>query len=75
MIEEAETIFDDKYEAMKEVQVGLKMEMRLYYLLVSHITRKHSKDNVDIVANMAIKQLIVMKEKQIWRARNLDKVN
>ena len=64
MIEEAETLSDDKYEAMKESKDGLKMEMSLHYLLASHISRKHSKDNVDIVLIMAIKQLTVMKEKQ-----------
>ena len=45
-IEEAETLLDDKYEAMKESKAGLKKEMRLHYLLASHTTRKHSKDNV-----------------------------
>ena len=65
IIEEEETLLDDKYEAMKEVQGWTEDGDELHYLLVSHISRKHSKDNVDIVVNMVIKQLIVMKEKQI----------
>ena len=63
-IEAAETLLDDKYEAMKEVQGWTEDGMSLHYLLASHISRKHSLDNVDIVVNMVIKQLIVLKEKQ-----------
>ena len=37
--------------------------------MARHIRRKHSKDNVDIVANMGTKLLIVMKDKQIYRTK------
>ena len=39
------------------------MGMSFHYLLASHISRKHSENNVDIVVNMVIKQVIVVKEK------------
>ena len=64
-IEEAETLLDEKYEEMKEFQGWTEDGDELALLVVSHISRKHSKDNVDIVVNMVTKQLIVVKEKQI----------
>ena len=75
MIEEAETSLDDKYEAMKEVNDGLKMEMNLHLLLVSHILRKHSKDNVDIVVNMAAKQAAFHERKANLENKKIEQGN
>ena len=48
------------------------MGIRTHYLLASHISRKQSKGQC---GNIVIKQLIVVKEKQIWETRKLDKAN
>ena len=42
MIEVAETLLDDKYEAMKEVQGWDEDGDELALLVASHTTRKHS---------------------------------
>ena len=74
-IEVAETLLEDKYKAMKEVQGWTEDGMSLHCLLASHISRKQSKGNVDIVVHMVIRQLIVVKEKQILKTRKLDMAN
>ena len=63
-IEEAETLLENKYEEMKESKVGVKNDMSLQYLFESHITRKHSRHNVGIVANMNRKQFDCHERKQ-----------
>ena len=48
MIEEAETLLDDRYEAMKEVQGWTEGGDELALLVGKPHFQKHSKDNVDI---------------------------
>ena len=49
---------------MKEVQGWTEEGDELALLVGKQHYKKHLKDNVDIVANMDTKQLIVIKERQ-----------
>ena len=64
-IDEAETLLDDKYEAMKEINGSTDEGDELALLVGKPHFKKTFKGNVAILANMCIKQLIALEEKQI----------
>ena len=69
-ITEIEQILEDKFQAMKQAK-GWEEEEDDYALFASPSNRKNSKDAVDTVENLDIKQLIVPTRKAIkTRARN-----
>ena len=62
-IQEAETLLDDKYEAMKEIQEWTEDGDVLALLVGKPHFKKTFNDNVDTAVSMVTKQLIVEKEK------------
>ena len=64
-MEEAETSLDDKNEAMKEVQGWTEDGDELALLVGKPHFKNTFKGQCGYCDNMVIKQLIVMKEKQI----------
>ena len=70
-IEKEENLLDDKFEAMKDI-CGWKMKGKnMHWSFENPNLRNHLKGNMDIMAYMAIKQLIVMREKLIKKRRIL----